>query len=119
MPTILIIDDDLDIRREVSEILREEGLAVMEASGGAEALRLLRTSPPPAVILLDLLMPRTDGWEFRRAQLADPRLASIPVLVFSSFDTGARNVIDLAAAGFVTKPFTIAQLLAALAKFVE
>ena len=69
------------------------------------------------VILLDLVMPRTDGWEFRRAQLADPRLASIPVLVFSSFDSGPRNVADLRAAGFVTKPFTIAQLLGAIARF--
>jgi CheY-like chemotaxis protein len=117
VPSILVVDDDLDIRREVSEILREEGLDVMAASGGAEALRLLRSSPPPVVILLDLVMPQTDGWEFRRAQLADPSLSSIPVLVFSSFDNGPRNVADLRAAGFVTKPFTIAQLLDAIARF--
>ena len=117
MPSILIVDDDLDIRREVSEILREEGFDVLAAAGGAEALRVLSTAPPPVVILLDLVMPRTDGWEFRRAQLADPRLASIPVLVFSSFDSGPRNVVDLHAAGFVTKPFTIAELLDAIARF--
>jgi CheY-like chemotaxis protein len=117
MPSILIVDDDLDIRREVSEILREEGLDVLTASGGAEALRLLRTSLPPAVVLLDLMMPRTDGWEFRRAQLADPALAAIPVLLFSSFDSGPRNAAELRAAGFITKPFTIAELLAAIARF--
>jgi CheY-like chemotaxis protein len=117
VPSILIVDDDLDIRREVSEILHEEGFEVMAASGGAEALRLLGSSPPPVVILLDLVMPRTDGWEFRRAQLADPRLASIPVLVFSSFDSGPRHVADLRAAGFVAKPFTIAELLDAIARF--
>jgi two-component system response regulator MprA len=113
----LLVDDDLDIRREVSEILREEGFDVLAASGGAEALRLLASSPLPVVILLDLVMPRTDGWEFRHAQLADPRLASIPVLVFSSFDSGPRNVADLRAAGFVTKPFPIAELLDAIARF--
>ena len=117
MHTILLVDDDPVIRREVSEILREEGFDVMAASGGAEALRLLASPPTPVVILLDLVMPRTDGWEFRRAQLADPRLASIPVLVFSGFDSGPRNVADLRAAGFVTKPFTIAQLLGAIARF--
>jgi two-component system response regulator MprA len=117
VPSVLIVDDDRDIRREVSEILREEGFDVLVAGGGAEALRLLGSSPLPVVILLDLVMPRTDGWEFRRAQLADPRLASIPVLVFSSFDSGPRNVADLRAAGFVTKPFTIAQLLDAIARF--
>jgi CheY-like chemotaxis protein len=118
VPSILIVDDDLDIRREVSEILREEGFEVMAAGGGADALRLLRSSSPlPAVILLDLVMPRTDGWELRRAQLAEPALAAIPVLVFSSFDSGPRNVADLRAAGFITKPFTIAELLAALAPF--
>lgn len=117
MPSILIVDDDLDIRREVSEILREEGLEVMTASGGSEALRLLRTSLPPAVILLDLMMPRTDGWEFRRAQLADPALAAIPVLLFSSFDSGPRNATELRAEGFITKPFTITELLSAIARF--
>src|SRR5206468_5132458 len=61
VPTILLVDDDLVIRREVSEILREEGFDVMAASGGAEALRLLASPPTPVVILLDLVMPRTDG----------------------------------------------------------
>ena len=119
MPAILIVDDDLEIRREVSEILQEEGLDVMVASGGAEALRLLRSARMPAVILLDLVMPRTNGWEFRRAQLAEPALAGIPVLVFSSFDSGPRNVAELHAAGFITKPFTIAALLAAIAPFCD
>jgi CheY-like chemotaxis protein len=119
VPTILIVDDDLNIRREVSEILGEEGFDVLVASGGAEALRILATSARPAVILLDLVMPRTDGWDLRRAQLADPRLASIPVLVFSSLDGGPRDVADLRAAGFVAKPFTIAQLLGAIERFRE
>ena len=115
--SILVIDDDLDIRREVTEILREEGIEVLGASNGGEALRMLRGWLPPSVILLDLLMPGTDGWEFRRAQLADPTLAAIPVLVFSSFDSGARNAADLRTAGFLTKPFTIAELLSAIAVF--
>jgi len=114
---ILVIDDDLDIRREVSEILREEGIEVMSASNGGEALRLLRASLPPSVVLLDLMMPGTDGWEFRRVQLADPTLAAIPVLVFSSFDSGPRNAAELRTAGFLTKPFTIAELLAAISRF--
>ena len=115
--SILVVDDDVDIRREVSEILREEGLDVITASNGGEALRVLRTSRPPSVILLDLMMPGTSGWEFRRAQLADPVMADIPVLVFSSFDSGARNAADLHADGFLTKPFSIAELLAAIARF--
>jgi CheY-like chemotaxis protein len=115
--SILVIDDDLDIRREVTEILREEGIDVMSASNGNEALRLLRASPPPSVILLDLMMPGTDGWDFRRTQLAEPRLAAIPVLVFSSYDSGARSAADLRAAGFLTKPLTIAELLSAISVF--
>ncbi|HET6148364.1 MAG TPA: response regulator [Polyangia bacterium] len=117
MSSILIIDDDLDIRREVSEILREEGLDVMTASNGGEALRLLRSSLPPSVVLLDLMMPGTSGWEFRRVQLTEPALASIPVLVFSSFDNGPRNMADLHAQGFLTKPCSIAELLAAIEPF--
>jgi chemosensory pili system protein ChpA (sensor histidine kinase/response regulator) len=117
MSSVLIIDDDLDIRREVSEILREEGLEVMTARNGGEALQLLRSSLPPSVILLDLMMPGTSGWEFRRSQLAEPALAAIPVLVFSSFDRGPRNAADLRAAGFLTKPCSIAELLAAIEPF--
>jgi CheY-like chemotaxis protein len=116
--SVLIIDDDLDIRREVSEILREEGLEVTTAANGAEGLRMLQTSsPPPSVILLDLMMPVTSGWDFRRAQLADPALAAVPVLVFSSFDSGPRNAADLRTNGYLTKPFTITQLLTAIAPF--
>jgi len=117
LSSVLIIDDDLDIRREVSEILSEDGLDVMTASNGGEALRLLRSSLAPSVILLDLMMPGTSGWEFRRAQLAEPALAAIPVLVFSSFDSGPRNAADLHAAGFLTKPFSIVELLAAINPF--
>ena len=118
--SILVVDDDLGIRREVAEILGEEGIEVLTASNGAEGLRLLRASrAPPSLILLDLVMPGTDGWELRRAQLADPLLARIPVLVFSSFDSGPRHAAELGAAGHLTKPFTIAELLAAIARFVQ
>lgn len=115
--SILIVDDDVDIRREVSEILREEGWEVLTASNGGEALRLLRSSLPASLILLDLMMPGTSGWEFRRAQLADPAMAAIPVLVFSSFDSGPRNAADLHANGYLSKPFSIAELLGAIAPF--
>jgi CheY-like chemotaxis protein len=115
---ILVVDDDLDIRREVSEILREEGVEVTTARHGSEALHVLRGSVPPSVILLDLMMPGTDGWQFRRAQLADPALAGVPVVVFSSFSNGPRNVADLRVSGFITKPFTIGQLLTALKKYL-
>ena len=118
MTRILVVDDDLDIRREVSEILREAGMEVMTARQGAEALQLLRSSMPPAVILLDLMMPGTDGWQFRRAQLADPALAGIPVIVVSTFSNGPRNVVELNAAGFITKPFSIDQLLSALQPYL-
>ena len=118
--SILIVDDDLAIRREVAEILGEEGIEVLSASNGAEGLRLLRAMRvPPSLILLDLVMPGTDGWELRRAQLEDPVLARIPVLVFSSFDGGPREVVELGAAGHLTKPFTIAELMAAIARFVQ
>jgi CheY-like chemotaxis protein len=115
---ILVVDDDLDIGREVSEILRDEGAEVIVARHGADALQLLRGLPPPSVILLDLIMPSTDGWQFRQGQLANPALAEIPVVIFSSFSNGARDAANLRAAGFITKPFTIQQLLSALRKYL-
>jgi CheY-like chemotaxis protein len=84
MPTILLVEDDPGAREALSDILREEGFRVETANNGREALDYLERSPAPCVILLDLVMPVMDGWEFRERQLADARLASISVLVLTA-----------------------------------
>ncbi|MGK4006627.1 response regulator [Sorangium sp. So ce1036] len=110
---ILVVDDDPDIRETLAELLQEEGYAVASAAHGAEALSALRTDPRPGLILLDLMMPIMDGWQFRAEQKKDPELASIPVVIISA--TGRDELVSsLGAAQFLKKPINLEQLLAAV-----
>src|SRR6476646_6367807 len=78
---ILIVDDDKDVRSALAELLEGEGYAVAGAHNGHEALQLMRAGLHPAVILLDLMMPVMDGWDFRSEQQRDPAFAGVPVVI--------------------------------------
>ena len=86
--TILVVDDDADIRDSVAEVLEDAGYRVQQAANGREALDYLQASAYPCIILLDLMMPVMDGPQFRAAQQSKPTLAGIPVVVISA---GARG----------------------------
>jgi CheY-like chemotaxis protein len=83
---VLVVEDEPDARTALAMLLEMEGFTVAAAANGRDALELLRRRPPPCVILLDLMMPVMDGWRFRELQLADPGLASIPVVVVTAAD---------------------------------
>ena len=83
--TVLVVDDHEDVRMALEAILVADGSEVVTACEGEEALDRLRRGADPCVILLDLMMPKLDGWQFRQAQLADPTLANIPVIVLSAY----------------------------------
>jgi len=88
---VLVIDDEEDIRAALRQILEEEGYATAEASNGAEALALLEGSAfPPRLILLDLMMPKMDGWEFLLRIDEDPKLHGIPVALMSAHESVRR-----------------------------
>ncbi len=106
---ILVVDDDPDLRRSLVEVLQEEGYEVSCANHGEEALRALEGDAPSA-ILLDLTMPIMDGWDFRRHQRDDPRLARIPTVVISAAYSDARSVAGLEADAFLPKPFEVSAL---------
>jgi CheY-like chemotaxis protein len=82
--SVLVVDDDRDLRAGLSLILEAEGYRVAGAADGQQALEALRAGPRPDVILLDMMMPALSGWAFRERQLADPALADVPVVVFSA-----------------------------------
>jgi CheY-like chemotaxis protein len=115
--TILVVDDDRDIRETLSEILRDEGYRVATAANGSEALKLLRSlAAAPALVLLDLMMPVMDGYRFLEERGKDPALASIPVAVISAgggFDRERLYRIPV-----VPKPFSLPQLLTVVERFV-
>jgi CheY-like chemotaxis protein len=87
---------------------------VAVAANGREALDYLRQGEPPRVILLDLMMPVMDGWQFRQEQQHDSTLAPIPVLVLSGEGDLPQVARSLRVAGYFPKPVEFAQLLAAI-----
>jgi CheY-like chemotaxis protein len=116
---ILIVEDAEDIRASLVELLRDEGYEVLTACNGEDALGLLGASPElPALILLDLMMPVMDGYAFRAAQLRDPKLARIPVVLMSAGGDMQAKVSELGAKGYMRKPFSdLETILAAVAQF--
>jgi CheY-like chemotaxis protein len=83
-PQILVVDDDAGSRNALLSLLRDEGFTAVAVPDGREALDYLRASPPPQLIVLDLMMGEVDGWDFRHAQKRDPKLAAIPVIAVSA-----------------------------------
>ena|SRR6185436_11468343 len=112
---ILVVEDDFDIRDALTQILEEEGYTVRSAANGREALDTVGNGTIPSLILLDLMMPVMNGWQFRAEQLKDARLASVPVLVISA-DPHLRAKIDaMGDVGFLKKPIHLDDLLSAVA----
>jgi len=101
---ILVVDDDPDILYALSEALSEEGFSVQVAQNGQEALDLIGEAPP-ALILLDLMMPVMDGREFGCRIRSSPDLANIPIIVLSAGRDALSTAEDLDAAGYLGKPF--------------
>lgn len=115
--TILVVDDDDSIRWLVTEILEDVGYQVVSARNGREALSFLRdVDELPSLILLDLMMPVMDGAQFRSAQLRDPLLHHIPVIVLSAGKC-ATQAEALKADGFIPKPFDVSRLVEAVLKY--
>jgi two-component system, chemotaxis family, chemotaxis protein CheY len=115
--TLLLVDDDDDIRETLAEALVESGHHVIQARDGQAALDHLATAQElPGLILLDLMMPVMDGIEFRRRQVAHAPWSAIPVVLLSA-DPGARERgRDLALAAILLKPVKLATLLDAIAQ---
>ncbi|MBI1875966.1 MAG: response regulator [Acidobacteria bacterium] len=106
--SVLVVDDDPDIRRLICEGLTAAGYQVVAARHGREALDHLRASALPDLIVLDLVMPVMDGWEFRRQQVAEPSLATIPVLILTVVEA---PLMPTGAAAYLRKPFEFPRLI--------
>jgi CheY-like chemotaxis protein len=108
-PVVLVVDDDPDILEALAEILEVEGFSVRRARNGQEALE--RLDPAPDLILLDLMMPVMDGWEFaQRLHKLDPKHQA-PVIVLSADRNVSAKAKDIGAVGHLAKPFELNELL--------
>jgi CheY-like chemotaxis protein len=108
--TVLVVDDEADIRVSLRDILEEEGYVVVEAANGRQALELLPGLPRPCAIILDIIMPIMSGNELYEAMQADPRLADIPLVVSTSDPSRAPSGVLL-----MKKPIHLARLLTTVA----
>ncbi len=109
-----MVEDDKDIRDSVVEVLADEGYPVSGVANGQEALRYLRTQARPSVILLDLMMPVMDGWQFRNEQLKDAALAAIPVIILTADNQAKQKAATMAAVDGLTKPLRLHELVGAV-----
>ena len=112
--TILIVDDEDDIREMLKDIFEDEGFAVDVAANGAIALALLQQKPPPSVIVLDLRMPVMDGRQLYETMKATPSLAHIPVIISTSDPSFAPSGVLI-----IRKPVALDLLLDAVRKFAR
>ncbi|MCC6349886.1 MAG: response regulator [Candidatus Eisenbacteria bacterium] len=111
-PRILIVDDEPDLRSVLRFGLEAERFEVIEAADGEEGLKLA-CDQLPDLIVLDLMLPRMDGYKVCRALKFDDRYRHIPVIILSarSGETDRRLALDLGADGYVTKPYDMKDLV--------
>ena len=112
--TVLVIDDDEDLRVALTELLQYEGFAAATARDGREALDLLLGGLRPCAILLDLMMPGMNGWDFRVEQMRVPEFAKIPTAVLSASFNAKATLAQLGDIEFLAKPARTTAILAFL-----
>ena len=113
--TVFIIEDDLDTREMLGKFLELEGYRVETAANGRQALDRLADGATACVIVLDLMMPVMDGWQFRRRQVEDERLAKIPTIVVSA--AGRERMAQISADAYLAKPIDMDELLTRVSEF--
>jgi CheY-like chemotaxis protein len=112
---VLVVDDDPDLLDVTSFVIENEGMAVETARNGEEALALLRSGRLPRLVLLDLMMPVMNGWEFLAAVANDPLLKGIPVVVL----TAAEHREVPGALEVLSKPMDLTELLRVVERYVR
>lgn len=115
---ILVIEDDVDIRDVLIQILEDEGYKVSGAENGAHALELLHNEVLPRLILLDLMMPVMSGWQFRQALDQHPAFGNIPVVVLTADHLNSEQRHSLQVEAILSKPVQLTTLLAAVSGLI-
>ena len=114
--TVLVVEDDEEVRESYVTVLEQEGFDVIAVSDGEQGL-LAAAARRPDVILLDLMMPEMDGFTFRQRQQAAPDIASVPIVVVTAYGSPGLAV-GMGAAAFVQKPPSVNDLLRAIGRAV-
>ena len=115
---ILVVDDDLAIRTMLETVLEDEGYQVVLAGNGQEALEQVRRQRP-ALVLLDLMMPIMNGWEFLETVKTTPELKNLPILLLSASREVAATAQQGVVKGYLPKPFELDKLLFYVERFTQ
>jgi chemosensory pili system protein ChpA (sensor histidine kinase/response regulator) len=117
---VMVVDDSITVRRVTQRLLERNGMRVLTARDGLDAVGLLQDHVPD-IILLDIEMPRMDGYEVAAHVRNDPRLANVPIIMITSRvgEKHRARAIELGVNDYLGKPYQEAQLLDAMAPLVE
>ena len=117
MKTVLLVEDDLDVRDLLQDYLEGKGFDVVPAGTGKQALDFLMSegAPPPDIVILDLMMPLVNGWQVLEQMRNQPQLAQVPVVVL----TAATSDKPTGASAVVRKPFQPDALVETMRGYLE
>jgi len=110
-PHILVVEDDSSLLSAIAAVLENEGYRVSMEADGFTALDWLHKNEPPTMILLDLRMPRMNGWAFWARIRFLKNVARVPVVMISADSGSQERALSVGAAGFLVKPFTVDELI--------
>ena len=113
-PTVLVVDDQVDLRDAIAVLLESEGYDVVDAANGREALKYLQNGTNVTAIVLDLMMPVMDGWQFLAARRRNAAWSRIPTIVVTGVAEPKQRTAELGDVAVFTKPFHFDELIAAL-----
>ena len=108
--TVLLVEDDADIREALTCVLEERGYRVVTAENGRDALHKLAAIARPCLAFIDLMMPVMDGWQLRGELLRRPELADMPVVLLSGIADLQAEAKSLDAIGYLRKPVEVDQI---------
>ena len=115
---VMVVEDDTDVLSSIVEVLADNAYQPVGARNGSDALERLREMPSkPSVILLDVMMPVMDGWQFRLVQRTDPSLSGIPVVVLTAHGSAPEAAKEMGASAFLRKPVRLETLLATVQRY--
>lgn len=112
---VFIVEDELVVREAMRDVLELQGYKVTLAADGHEAIQILKKmSPLPCLILLDLMMPKMNGWDFLDFHKSDELISQIPIVICSAYKESA---VAIKPSGIITKPVQRASLLSTVGAF--
>ena len=120
MPTILYADDEKEHRMMMQVIMKNQGLNLLEATNGQEAIDQIKVHRPD-LVLLDLFMPKVDGFGVLKAIKTDPNVRRIPIIVLSAWPTGdnRERAKSFGAVGFIAKPYDPIRLVEVIKGYLD